>query len=357
VPDDEAAIPVHSPVTETDPPMRSFRLRVSTLLATILAAAVLAEAGAGSPTVPTCAAPAGGWNASNGAQVTPARESRLVVLVDRYRRQNGLHAAKLGKPGHGMVLVAPSRCGPTSTMRAWRASPRARRVLLSRGLVVRFVRPDAPSVGVTPAIPPVELPPLDPPPAPLPPPVGPPPTVVGVPYTCTGPVDNVRVVGSGESITALVNLAEGCTGTISVDLTVTPGGGDGVKVQAGAHDLVVGPSRVTCQPGVPAGSHQDGVQVQGGSNVTFKGLVVSCPSSPGAAAFYIDGKDFPGISNVTCDGCDLTHMVRGALFTAPAPGSGVRNSRIHQGTETTHAYYEIVGSGAMNENNMLVPRA
>ena len=179
---------------------------------------------------------------------------------------------------------------------------------------------------------------------------------MGVPYTCTGPVDNVRVVGSGESNTALVNLAEGCTGTISVDLTVTPGGGDGVKVQAGAHDLVVGPSRVTCQPGVPASSHQDGVQVQGGSNVTFKGLVVSCPSSPGAAAFYIDGKDFPGISNVTCDGCDLTHLVMGALFTAPAPGSGVRNSRIHQGT-TTNAYYEIVGSGAINENNTLVPRA
>ena len=179
---------------------------------------------------------------------------------------------------------------------------------------------------------------------------------MGVPYTCTGPVDNVRVVGSGESTTALVNLAEGCTGTISVDLTVTPGGGDGVKVQAGAHDLVVGPSRVTCQPGVSASSHQDGVQVQGGSNVTFNGLVVSCPSSPGAAAFYIDGKDFPGISNVTCDGCDLTHLVMGALFTAPAPGSGVRNSRIHQGT-TTNAYYEIVGSGAINENNTLVPRA
>ena len=211
---------------------------------------------------------------------------------------------------------------------------------------MRFLRPAAT---------PVVRPPLNPPPPPSPP-VGTPTTVVGVPYTCTGPVDNVRVVGSGESTTALVNLEAGCTGTISVDLTVTPGGGDGVKVQAGAHDLVVGPSRVTCQPGVPAGSHQDGVQVQGGSNVTFKGLVVSCPSSPGAAAFYVDGKDFPGISNVTCDGCDLTHLVMGALFTAPAPGSGVRNSRIHQGT-TTSAYYEIVGSGAINENNTLVPRA
>ncbi len=162
---------------------------------------------------------------------------------------------------------------------------------------MRFARPAAP---------PVKRPPLKPPP----PPVGPPPTVVGVPYTCTGPVDNVRVVGTGTADTALVNLAAGCTGTISLDVTVTaPGGGDGVKVQDGAHDLIVGPSSVTCEPGLSSKEHQDGVQVQGGSNVTFKGLVVSCPSSPGAAAFYIDGKDFPGISNVTCDGCDLTHLV------------------------------------------------
>jgi|tagenome__1003787_1003787.scaffolds.fasta_scaffold20985563_3 hypothetical protein len=328
--------------------MLSFRLRTSILLATVLAAAVLAEAGAGNSTAPSCTVPAGGWKASNGAPVTRVRASQLVTLVDRYRGQHDLHAAKLGKPGRGAVLVAPSRCTPTSTLRAWRASARIRRVLLSRGLVVRFVRLAALPVG---------RPPLPAPPAPPAPPAGPPPTVVGVPYTCTGPVDNLRVVGTGTADTALVNLAAGCTGTISLDVTVTaPGGGDGVKVQDGAHDLTVGPSRVTCQPGLSDKEHQDGVQVQGGSNVTFKGLVVSCPSSPGAAAFYIDGKDFPGISNVTCDGCDLTHMVMGALFTAPAPGSGVRNSRIHQGT-TTNAYYEIVGSGAINDNNTLVPRA
>ena len=337
--------------------MPLFRLRITILLATILAVAVLAEAGTGSPTAPTCTAPAGGWKASNGPQLMPAVASRLVVLVNRYRRQNGLRAAKRGTRGLGTVLVAPSRCSPTSTLRAWRASPRIRRLLLSRGLVVRFLRPLVSPLERPPLHPPLHPPPPPPPPAPpIPPPVGPPPTIVGVPYTCTGPVDNVRVVGTGTANTALVNLAAGCTGTISLDVTVTaPGGGDGVKVQNGAHDLTVGPSSITCQPGLSNKEHQDGVQVQGGSNVTFNGLVVSCPSSPGAAAFYIDGKDFSGISNVTCDGCDLTHMVLGALFTAPAPGSGVRNSRIHQGT-TTNAYYDIVGSGAINDNNTLVPR-
>ena len=341
--------------------MPSFRVRVATLLATVLAAAVLSEAG--SPAAPVaCSAPTGGWKAASGsssAPAAPAQARRLMVLVNRYRRENGLHAVGFGSR---LVLYAPGRCGSAAVMRAWRASPRVRRALLSRGLTsVRFVvaKPVvvvAPPLVTSPPDPPIfpPDPPIAPPAPPAPP--GPPPVIVGVPYTCTGPVDNVRVVGTGTSITALVNLDAGCTGTISVDVTISaPGGGDGVKVQAGAHDLVVGPSRVTCEPGVPAGMHQDGVQVQGGSNVTFKGLVVDCPSSPGAAAFYIDGKDFKGINNVTCDGCDLLHMVVGALFTAPAPGSGVLNSVIHQGT-TTNNYYAKDGTGYVDEGNILVPR-
>src|SRR5260221_6026575 len=108
VPDDDDRR-IHRPLPrhQNGPLMPSFRLRVSISLAAILAAAVLAEAGAGSPTVPACTAPAGGWKASNGAQVTPAREARLVVLVDRYRRPNGLGLAQPGHPRPAPGLGSP----------------------------------------------------------------------------------------------------------------------------------------------------------------------------------------------------------------------------------------------------------
>ncbi len=160
--------------------------------------------------------------------------------------------------------------------------------------------------------------------------------MVGVPYTCNGPVNGVRVVGTGSDSRALVHLAAGCTGTLSFDIRVTSGGGDGVKVHAGAHDLTIGPSRIVCDRLSDTSFHQDGVQVQGGTNVTFIGLSIVCPyvTGQGAAGFYIDGKDFSGISNVVCDGCNLEHLHYGAMFTGPAPGSGVRNSVIHQGALT-----------------------
>jgi hypothetical protein len=182
--------------------------------------------------------------------------------------------------------------------------------------------------------------------------------VVGVPYTCNGPVNGVRVVGTGADSRALVNLAAGCTGTLSFDIHVTSGGGDGVKVHAGAHDLTIGPSRIVCDRLANTSFHQDGVQVQGGSNVTFMGLSIVCPyvTGQGAAGFYIDGKDFSGISNVVCDGCNLEHMHYGAMFTGPAPGSGVRNSIIHEGA-LTHGYFAKVGdlAGLLDSNNTLAP--
>ena len=182
--------------------------------------------------------------------------------------------------------------------------------------------------------------------------------VVGVPYTCNGPVNGVRVVGTGSDSRALVILGPGCTGTLSFDIHVTSGGGDGVKVQGGVHDLTIGPSRIVCDRLTDTSFHQDGVQVQGGTNVTFNGLSIVCPyvTGQGAAGFYIDGKDFGGISNVVCDGCNLEHLHYGAMFTGPAPGSGVRNSIIHQGA-MTHGYFALLGdlAGALNLNNTLAP--
>ena len=182
--------------------------------------------------------------------------------------------------------------------------------------------------------------------------------MVGVPYTCNGPVNGVRVVGTGSDPRALVHLEAGCTGTLSFDIHVTSGGGDGVKVHAGAHDLTIGPSRIVCDRLVDTTFHQDGVQVQGGTNVTFNGLSIVCPyvTGQGAAGFYIDGKDFGGISNVVCDGCNLEHLHYGAMFTGPAPGSGVRNSVIHQGA-LTGGYFEKLGDPSRSAGQQQHARA
>jgi hypothetical protein len=61
---------------------------------------------------------------------------------------------------------------------------------------------------------------------------------------------------------------------------VDTNGVDGLKVrntQPVAHDLTVEGGYVRCH-GHPDSVHQDGVQVMGGSRITFRDLVVWCPS-------------------------------------------------------------------------------
>ncbi len=382
----------------------SHRLLFASLLALVVVAP--ARATTRSAAKPAgCSALAKGWKGQVAGEkikpTHPAVERRVIVLVNRFRRRHGVRPLKLD-PGlryaaraRGVIdkrltarlaLYSPSRCiaesvvrrsglsRATAIVRSWRTDRDTRRVLLlwwvrrigvgirlgtfkgerstiatadfsaarprTRPVTTRRPRPASPVLSVTAPAPtpmPTSLPPVT-----VAPPVpnGP---VVGVPYTCDGPVQGVRVVGTGSDARSLVNLAAGCTGTISFDIHVTSGGGDGVKVQPGVHDLTVGPSRIVCDRLTDTSFHQDGVQVQGGSNVLFSGLSVVCPyvSGQGAAGFYIDGKDFSGISNVVCDGCDLEHLHYGAMFTGPAPGSGVRNSIIHQGALTGGYFVEL----------------
>jgi hypothetical protein len=361
----------------------------------------------------SCSSPAQGWKGHvTGRKIKPTRpavERGVVLLVNRFRRRHGLHALKLDRGlryaarARGVIdergtarlaLYSPSTCVAESVarrdgrsraaaiVRSWRHRRGSRHVLLLPwarhiGVGVRLgtfkgqrttiatadvsaahprpaKRKSAPSSSKRARRPPPA--PAAPVPAPAPPaPSGP---VVGVPYTCNGPVHGVRVVGAGSSSRALVNLAAGCTGSLSLDIHVTSGGGDGVKVQPGVHDLTIGPSRIVCDRLIDTSFHQDGVQVQGGSNVTFSGLSIVCPyvTGQGAAGFYIDGKDFSGISNVVCDGCNLEHLHFGAMFTGPAPGSGVRNSVIHEGA-LTGGYYAKLGdpTGSLDSNNTLAP--
>jgi hypothetical protein len=359
-----------------------------------------------------CSLAAAGWKGRvSGKKLRPTHpgvERRVIVLVNRFRRLHGLRPLKLdaglryaararGAAGAGLSVrlaqYSPSRClaenvvrrrgltQATRIVRHWRKLRDTRRVLLlpwarriGVGVRVRTIHGSPSTIATVdvsaahprparrghaagkrkaaprPAQPAVVAPPVAPPV-----PNGP---VVGVPYTCNGPVHGVHVVGTGASSRALVNLAAGCTGTLTLDIHVTSGGGDGVKVQPGVHDLAIGPSSIVCDRLVDTSFHQDGVQVQGGSNVTFTGLRVVCPyvTGQGAAGFYIDGKDFGGISNVVCDGCNLEHLHYGAMFTGPAPGSGVRNSIIHEGA-LTHDYFAKLGdvAGSVDIGNTLAP--
>lgn len=364
----------------------------------------------------------GGVSGAKILTTHPVTETRLLTLINNYRVANGLkkvtlsvnlgyaarfHSADMQKKGyfdHGLfsqrlARYTPSQCigenlawgtgdfgrGP-GILSLWKSSPAHRKVLLTPGFTrvgigvrtgmfmgqknatiatVDFSYPTLTSTPVPapgpPPPPPVTTPPQPPvttDTTPLPP--GPPTggSVVGVPYTCKGPVHNLTVRGTGSDGRALINLTAGCTGDMNFDIHVTSGGGDGVKVQGGVHDLNIGPSRIICDRLSNTSFHQDGVQVQGGVNVIFHGLQIICPfvTGQGAGGFYIDGKDFGGINNVVCDGCNLEHLHYGAMWTGPAVNSGIRNSIIHQGN-LTHGYYAKLGNaaGAIDQNNTLKP--
>src|SRR5664279_760133 len=319
--------------------MRSPHAVLAAILLALIAVVPPAASARSAVKPASCSAPAKGWRGeATGTKIKPthpAVERRVIALVNSFRRRHGLHPLKLD-PGlryaaraRGVIdqrltarlaLYSPSKCvaenvvrenglsGATRIVRHWRNESDSRHVLLLSwvrriGVGVRVgtfkgrrvtlatadfsaARPKAASAkravakGKRQAAP-VPAAPVVSAPVSAPAPAGP---VVGVPYTCNGPVNGVRVVGTAASPRALVILGPGCTGTLSFDVHVTNGGGDGVKVQGGAHDLTIGPSRIVCDPLIDTSFHQDGVQIQGGSNVTFDGLSVVCPYVSGAGA-------------------------------------------------------------------------
>jgi len=92
----------------------------------------------------------------------------------------------------------------------------------------------------------------------------------GKPARIRGEVDLgvVRVtIREGDPVADAVHLMDGCTGRIRAIL-VEQWTGDGIKVGAGAHDLVVDYVHVRCYA-KPEGKHQDGIQVLGGQRISF----------------------------------------------------------------------------------------
>jgi hypothetical protein len=100
-------------------------------------------------------------------------------------------------------------------------------------------------------------------------------------WVCDGPVNlasvSVRMTpayAGGRRGGDAVHLESGCIGHIG-KLTVTTSIADGVKVAEGAHDLTIGGGSIRCLAKLPV-LHQDGVQVMGGTRITFRRLRVDC---------------------------------------------------------------------------------
>jgi len=130
-------------------------------------------------------------------------------------------------------------------------------------------------------------------------------------WTCDRPVAldsltvNLDVPGGLKSKARdAVYLGPGCTGTIGTISVVTTGG-DGIKVAEGAHDLTIGSGTVSCTSSF-ADVHQDGVQVMGGSHITFTNLVVACTSANSDQfRVVMAGSSTVPPDSIVCEACEF----------------------------------------------------
>lgn len=158
-------------------------------------------------------------------------------------------------------------------------------------------------------------------------------TLVDRPFTCSTypqPLDldtvKVTITAAAPQPYDAIKLGGECSGTIrriEVDTWVA----DGVKVGGGAHDVTVESGYIYEHARGPL-AHQDGIQVMGGSNVTFRDLLVYAPTSNNAAIF-INGDD-PPPSNVVCDSCVIVPGNKAAQI-GHSSSSGLRNSVVFWG--------------------------
>jgi hypothetical protein len=152
------------------------------------------------------------------------------------------------------------------------------------------------------------------------------------PFRCRGPVDLDLVrVTIRTALEDGIQLDENCTGRIG-RVEVETWTADGIVVQnrgAVAHDLVIESGYVKCHD-VASGAHQDGVQVMGGRNLTFRDLRIDCL---GNANFFLSegGSGASTPTGVVCEGCVLGPNSSQTLFYAESVRSGARGTTICTG--------------------------
>jgi hypothetical protein len=152
-------------------------------------------------------------------------------------------------------------------------------------------------------------------------------------WTCTQKVDLDLVqvkIGRGEREDA-VHLRQGCTGRIG-KLVVVQRSGDGVKVSEGVHDLVVGGGSIRCLAKAPQ-FHQDGIQVMGGSRITFRELEISCGRRDERlinSNFFINQgrRSHLPPRDVVCESCSFGGWAAHTVSVQRSVRSGVTDSKI-----------------------------
>jgi hypothetical protein len=152
------------------------------------------------------------------------------------------------------------------------------------------------------------------------------------PFRCTGEVDLDLVrVTMRTPVQDAISLGTNCTGRIG-RIEVETWTADGIKVQNHgdvAHDLVIESGYVKCHD-IAGEYHQDGIQVMGGHDITFRNLRVDCLGN--ANLFLAEGgQGAVTPTDVVCEGCVLGPNSGQTLFYADSIRSGARDTTICTG--------------------------
>jgi hypothetical protein len=156
-------------------------------------------------------------------------------------------------------------------------------------------------------------------------------------WVCNGPVDldsvTVTMTSSFPSRRGGdgVHLEAGCTGRIGT-LNVTTSIADGVKVGDGAHDLTIGGGSIHCLAKLPV-VHQDGIQVMGGTRITFRNLTVDCGRADERLInsnlfIRMAGRSATPPTDIVCDHCHLGPYAAHTVNIQDSVRSGVRDSTV-----------------------------
>jgi hypothetical protein len=173
-------------------------------------------------------------------------------------------------------------------------------------------------------------------------------------WTCRGYVnlDLVKVTlrnDGGDGI----HLREDChgrIGRIEVDTWIA----DGLKVNApapAAHDLVVDGGYIRCHD--REGSvHQDGVQVMGGSRLTFRNLEINCTSGTNST-FFVQAANGGRPTDIVCENCFFGSGTASTMRIEESTRSGARNTLVCPG-RYFDIYIENSAQQPVNDNNRVL---